>query len=76
MKVEYLQLEFKFILCVLDHGKSAIQLLTKQHNHNPARTHACTHTHTHVLRPSGLCPGLPGWTGARTNLGFTEARDS
>jgi len=36
-------------------------------------THAFTHnTHTHVL----LCPGLPGWAGTRTNLDFTEARDS
>jgi len=39
------------------------------------RTHACTHTHV-KLRPSGLCPGLPGWAGTRTNLDFTEARDS
>jgi len=35
-----------------------------------------THTHTSILQPSGLCPGLPGWTGTRTNLDFTEARDS
>jgi len=34
------------------------------------------HTHTSVLWPSGLCPGLPGWAGTRTNLDFTEARDS
>jgi len=25
-----------------------------------ARMHACMHTHKSVLRPSGLCPGLPG----------------
>jgi len=29
-----------------------------------------------VLWPSGLCLGLPGWAGTRTNLDFTEARDS
>jgi len=32
-------------------------------------------THIH-LWPSWLCPGLPGWVGIRTNLDFTEARDS
>jgi len=32
--------------------------------------------HTSIIWPSGLCPGLPGWAGTRTNLGFTEARDS
>ena len=31
------------------------------------------HEHTHVLRPSGLCLGL---SDSRTNLDFTEARDS
>ena len=34
------------------------------------------HTHTHLTT---LCPGLPGWAGTRkvkTNLDFTEARDS
>jgi len=39
-------------------------------------THARTHTHT---RLTALCPGLPGWAGTRkvkTNLDFTEARDS
>jgi len=40
-----------------------------------------SHTHTHTLTqihlwPSGLCPGLPRWAGTRTNLDFTEARDS
>jgi len=35
-----------------------------------------THMHTLVLRPSGPCPGLPKWAGKRTNLYFTEARDS
>ena len=35
-----------------------------------------THTHTHL---TALCPGLPGSAGTRkvkTNLDFTEARDS
>jgi len=32
-----------------------------------------THTHTSVLLPSGLCPGLPGWARTRTNLDFTDA---
>ena len=35
-----------------------------------------THTHTHL---TALFPGLPGWAGTRkekTNLDFTEARDS
>jgi len=32
--------------------------------------------HAHVLWPSGLCPGLPGWFSTRTNLDFTKARDS
>ena len=31
------------------------------------------YTHT---RLTALCPGLPGWAGTRTNLDFTEARDS
>jgi len=35
-----------------------------------------SHTHTFVLRPSGLCLGLPGWASTRTSLDFTEARDS
>ena len=43
--------------------------------HTRARTHA--HTHTHL---TALCPGLPGWVSryqkGRTNLDFTEARDS
>jgi len=32
------------------------------------RLHACTHMHTHtfVLQPSGLCPGLFGWASTRT----------
>ena len=37
-----------------------------------------THTHTHT-RLTALCQGLPGWAGTRkvkTNLDFTEARDS
>ena len=37
-------------------------------------THLCTHT-----RLTALCPGLSGWAGTRkvkTNLDFTEARDS
>ena len=37
-----------------------------------------THTHTHT-RLTALRPGLPGWAGTRkvkTNLDFTEARDS
>jgi len=40
--------------------------------------HTCAriHTHTSVLQPCGLSPGLPGWAGTRTNLDFTEARDS
>jgi len=35
-----------------------------------------THIHVSVLRSSGLCLGLPRWASTRTNLGFTEARDS
>ena len=38
----------------------------------------CTFTHTHT-RLTALFPGLPGWAGTRkvkTNLDFTEARDS
>ena len=40
--------------------------------------HACTHARTHapVLRASGLSPVLPRWADTRTNLDFTEARDS
>jgi len=34
------------------------------------------HTHTSILRPSGLCLGLPGWAGTRTNMDFIEATDS
>ena len=37
-----------------------------------------TYTHTHT-RLTALCPGLPRWAGTRkvkTNLDFTEARDS
>jgi len=32
--------------------------------------------HAHILRPSELCLGLPGWASTRTNLDFTEAKDS
>ena len=39
-------------------------------------TSSSTHTHTYT-RLSALCPGLPGWAGkGKTNLDFTEARDS
>jgi len=31
---------------------------------------------TFDLELSELCPGLPGWAGTRTNLDFTETRDS
>jgi len=37
-----------------------------------------THTHTHT-RLTALCPGLPGgswYQKGKTNLDFTEARDS
>jgi len=34
------------------------------------------HTYMYILRPSGLCLGLPGWADTRTNLDYTEARDS
>ena len=47
-------------------------LLTGTH----ARMHARAHTHT---RLTALFPGLPEWAGTRkvkTNLDFTEARDS
>ena len=41
--------------------------------------HARTHTHTHT-RLTALCPGLPIWVSqyqkGKTNLDFTEARDS
>jgi len=43
---------------------------------NIARTHRHTHTHT---RLTALFPGLPRWASTRkvkTNLDFTEARDS
>jgi len=46
-------------------------------SHTHTRTHAHTHTHIHPsYGPTVLCPGLPGWGGTRTNLDFTEARDS
>ena len=41
-------------------------------------SHTTQHTHTHI-RLTALFPGLPGWAGTRknkTNLDFTEARDS
>ena len=44
----------------------------------PYRIHTHTHAHTHT-RLTALCPGLPGLAGTRkvkTNLDFTEARDS
>jgi len=45
------------------------------------RTHTHTHTHKHThTRLTPLCPGLPAWVGryqkGKTNLDFTEARDS
>jgi len=45
-------------------------------------THTCTRTHAHIHTHMGLtalCSGLPGWAGTRkvkTNLDFTDARDS
>ena len=48
-------------------------LLHVAHTHVPQ---SVTHTHTSILWPSGLCPGLPGWAGTRASLDFTEARDS
>jgi len=42
-------------------------------------THTHTHTHTHT-RLTALCPGLTTWVSryqkGKTNLTFTEARDS
>jgi len=35
-----------------------------------------TYIYTSILRLSGLCPGLPGWAGTRTNLDFIETRVS
>jgi len=35
---------------------------------------ADTHTHTHRL--TALCPGLPGYQKGKTDLDFSEARDS
>ena len=35
---------------------------------------ACVHACVHAC-VCGLCTGLPGWAGTRTNLDFTEARD-
>jgi len=47
---------------------------------NLTHTHAHTHTHTHThTRLTALCLGLPGSASTRkvkTNLNFTEARDS
>jgi len=42
----------------------------------PQSSWPTTTTTTSVLQLSGLCPGLPRWAGTRTNLDFTEARDS
>ena len=46
----------------------SLQMISNKHTH--------PHTHTRLM---ALCPGLPGWAGTRkvkTNLNFTEARDS
>ena len=61
---------------ITSHTHMHTQECTYTHAH--ACRHAHTHMHTHVVRPSWLCPGLPvrGWTGTRTNLDVTEARDS
>ena len=41
----------------------------------PATVH--THTHTHLLFTAlWILSGITGWAGTRTNLDFTEARDS
>jgi len=46
-----------------------------QHEHKNTITQTTTTT-TSILQLSGLCLGLPEWAGTRTNLDFTEARDS
>ena len=65
--------------CKLHVGQKALELVEKVFTGHPTiliklQTHTCTHTF--ILRPYGLCPGLPGLAGTRTNLDFTEARES
>ena len=50
---------------------------TDMHTRTHARTHACTHTHTHLFNGplSGTTP-VSQYQKGKTNLDFTEARDS
>ena len=64
---EYRQLQAAFS-CIMYSSSSS----------SSSSTHARTHTHTHT-HLTVLYPGLPRWAGTRkvkTNLDFTEARDS
>jgi len=67
----------KLTACGILHGWHCA---TVQKNHLAPVLHDSapigTHTHTHL---TALCPGLPGWAGTRkvkTNLDYTEAKDS
>jgi len=62
-------------LCLV--GRSGFLSITRVNSDHNLSTWSCLFTHTHT-RLTALCPGLPGWAGTRskTNLDFTEARDS
>jgi len=67
----YIELKSKGFLQMLSHRCASHPLIPLRHC-----CHTCMTATTSVLQLSGLCPGLPGWAGAKTNLDFTEARDN
>ena len=63
-------------LCKLSQASKNVSKILHLHSSRPRRIPYTTHTHTHT-HSTALWPGLPGWAGkGKTNLDFTEARDS
>ena len=69
---------FCYSWCEINYMLSEFQLIVMSSVRQPVLREHHTHTHTHT-RLTALFPGLPRWAGTRkvkTNLDFTEARDS
>jgi len=57
-------------------GSTVFKLCKRTDKQIDRQTDKHIYTHISILQHSGLCSGLPGWAGTRTNLDFTAARDS
>jgi len=72
-KNRYIYLAFQFLLMTINDQNT--DRVTGETATQPSKYHHTRTTHTHT-RLTALYPGLPGTIKAKTNLNFTEARDS